>query len=55
MDHPRTIKELVNEAHNYEYSTSVPLKVYLRTAETLSRHVCNYSGCVIITFTNYET
>lgn len=40
MNHPRTIKELVNEAHNYEYSTSVPLKVYLRTAETLSRHVC---------------
>ncbi|CCH42450.1 AMSH-like protease [Wickerhamomyces ciferrii] len=34
----RSIKELVDEAHDYEYSTGVPLKIYLRTAENLSRH-----------------
>ncbi|CDR40828.1 CYFA0S05e04940g1_1 [Cyberlindnera fabianii] len=34
----RSIQELVREANNYEYSSTVPLRVYLRTAETLNRH-----------------
>lgn len=30
-----TIKQLVEEAHQYEYSTSIPLKIYLTTADRL--------------------
>jgi STAM-binding protein len=38
---PRTIAQLVSEARNYEFSTAVPIKVYLRTAKEVLRHVCD--------------
>jgi hypothetical protein len=35
----KPIKELAQEAHNYEYSPTVSARVYIRTAATLLKHV----------------
>jgi STAM-binding protein len=37
---PQTVKELVAQAENFKFNTNIPVKHWIRAAETLYQEVC---------------
>lgn len=40
MNAPLGVEDIVKQAGNYEYNVQIPLRYWLRTADTMQKEVC---------------
>ena len=46
---PLNVEQIVQQAQNYDYNPQIPLRYWLRSANTLLKEVCRHPRCALDT------